>query len=372
MSDEEKRIEEEIVEEVTPSTEEVETTDTTSELPTDTEVSDKDEGKEETERTDGGEGGDVTDEVPTEQSDSSDEEKDGDGEKEEGSLDTEEEKDLPVQEDIEKTDEIVEDTPPIPPIDVEALQREVEELKYEKETNTLISGFQELVVQQQQKYDELNAIVEDAVLKEFDKYGISTDMDLDNLAVTDPSKYQIFRNIMVNAKNFKDQETQKLQEPIKKASEDIVFRVAGKEMQNYELSEGQVKEAAKTFVTIMNEYGIKDLKEDLKAKVEVAVAKAKMVIKDVVKPEETVKPEEVKEEPKKEVKKEGKKLEDFTKGVSPGIPPKGASVNKDNVMALYTSKQGKDRLAFFAQHKDLIMEQLSKQGMGYSDNTRRW
>ena len=116
MFDEEKRIEEEIAEKITPSTEEVEPTDTTSELPADTEVSDKIESGKETEKSDGGEGGDVTDEVSTKQSDSSDEEKDRNGEKEEPldskdptKLDTEEEKDLSLQEDIEKTDEIIED-----------------------------------------------------------------------------------------------------------------------------------------------------------------------------------------------------------------------------------------------------------------------
>lgn len=370
------KIEQEVKEEVIPSTEEPEKVDTTSELPADTEVSSSDEGEKEDTTTDGGDGGGTPDEVSTEQSDSDDKKDDGEG-KEEKPLDTEEEKDLPVQEGEEEIEKVEEDTPPIPPIDVEALQREVEDLKYEKETNEAISSFHDLVAKQQKEYDEFNQVLQDKIVEEFDRYGIDPAMDVETLKTTDPAKYQILQNILLNAKSVSDKVTADIQAPIQEAADDIVFRVAGKELKNYELTQDQAKEAVKTFVTIMNETGIRDLKDDLKAKVELSVAKAKMIVKDEPKVEPVKEEKKIEEKkndvPKEEpVKTEGKKLEDFTKGVSPGIPPKGPEVNSENVLTLYTSKQGKERLAFFAEHRDLIMSQLSKGGMSYTDNARRW
>ena len=124
----------------------------------------------------------------------------------------------------------------------------------------------------------------------------------------------------------------------------------------------------------MNEVGIRDLKDDIKGKVELAVARAKMLAKHTNKVvEETVKDiKEVKQEVKEVVKETGKKLEDYTKSVVANKTPSGPEVNSSNVMELYLSKKGNDRLAFFAEHKNLIMAQLKNKGLGYSDGAKRW
>lgn len=377
MSDEEKIINE-VEEEITntPSDEVIEETDATTELPDTTEGDDKSGDVEDTE----GDGGEPTDtdgadgETPTEEP-----------------LDTEKQKDLSVQEDVEKTDETVENVTPTPDVDVEALRAEIDDLKYEKETNDAIAEFQNIVAKQQSEYEAFTTELQNKVVEEFNKYGIPMDMDVNELKATDPAKYQIMTNILTNAQNVHDKVTAEIQNPIKEASDNIVFRIAGKEMKKYDLTLEQAQEAAKTFVSIMHEVGVKDLKDDLIGKVELAVARGKLIVGDVKKTVEDTK-DAVKETTKdikevvdkigdtvdavkekvETVKKEGKKLEDFTKGANPGLPPKGAEVNKDNVMELYLSQPEGERLKFFAAHKDLIMEQLKHNGMGYSDNARRW
>lgn len=371
MSDEEKiinEVEQEIVD--TPSDEVVEETDATTELSEPVEGDDKPADVEETE----GDGGEPTDTDGT----------DGEAEKSTEELDTEKQKDLSVQEDIKETDEKVEEVAPTPDVDIEALRAEIDDLKYEKETNDAIAEFQNIVAKQQSEYEAFTTELQNKVVEEFNKYGIPMDMDVNELKATDPAKYQIMTNILTNAQNVHDKVTAEIQNPIKEASDNIVFRIAGKEMKKYDLTLEQAQEAAKTFVNIMHEVGVKDLKEDLIGKVELAVARGKLIVGDVKKTVEDTK-EAVKETVKdvketvdtvKEkvdtVKKEGKKLEDFTKGANPGLPPKGAEVNKENVMELYLSQPEGERLKFFAAHKDLIMEQLKHTGMGYSDNARRW
>lgn len=380
MSDEEKIINE-VEEEITntPSDEVVKETDATTELSEPVEGDDKPGDVEETE----GDGGEPTDAdgADGEAEESTEEPLDS---KDPTKLDTEKQKDLSVQEDVKETDEVVEEITPTPDVDVEALRAEIDDLKYEKETNDAIAEFQNIVAKQQSEYEAFTTELQNKVVEEFNKYGIPMDMDINELKATDPAKYQIMTNILTNAQNVHDKVTAEIQNPIKEASDNIVFRIAGKEMKKYDLTLEQAQEAAKTFVNIMHEVGVKDLKEDLIGKVELAVARGKLIVGDVKKTVEDTK-EAVKETVKdvketidtvKEkvdtIKKEGKKLEDFTKGANPGLPPKGAEVNKDNVMELYLSQPEGERLKFFAAHKDLIMEQLKHNGMGYSDNARRW
>ena len=197
--------------------------------------------------------------------------------------------------------------------------------------------------------------------------------------MTDPAKFQILNNIITNARAIHDEVLGQIKQPVMEASENIVFRVAGAKMRKYNLNPEESKEAAATFVQIMNEVGIKDLKDDIDSKVELSVARAKMLLGQKAPVVDTPTVEETKEEvtpkvtetPKVVEKKEGKKLEDFTKGIVTNKSP-GADVTESNVMDLYLSKKGTDRLAFFQKHQNLIMEQLKKTQLPYTDDSRRW
>lgn len=345
--------EKELVEE-NPSSETVEETDDKEELSGDDTVSDSTETVE-AEKDDGGELGE---EVPSDDTEKS----------------TEVSEDVQTEVPTEEPEQPVTETHTP---DIENLQRELEDLKFEKETQTAISDFQNLVSKQQEEYDNFNMALRDKVLEEFTKYGISVDDDIEELKTSDPAKFKILNNILTNAQKIGQDVLNEIQTTIQEAGDNIVFRIAGSKMKKYNLNPEELKESASTFVTIMNETGIKNLDDDIDSKVELAVARAKMLVGK--NPEKvTQKPEEVDDDvtqkttaeekkttdstPKGEkvVKTEGKKLEDFTKGVAPGTPPKGAEVTLNNVLDLYYSKPEKERLAFHAEHRDLILEALRK------------
>lgn len=345
--------EKELVEE-NPSSETVEETDDKEELSGDDTVSDSTETVEE-EKDDGGEPGE---EVPSDDTEKS----------------TEVSEDVQTEVPTEEPEQPVTETHTP---DIENLQRELEDLKFEKETQTAISDFQNLVSKQQEEYDNFNIALHDKVLEEFTKYGISVDDDIEELKTSDPAKFKILNNILTNAQKIGQDVLNEIQSTIQEAGDNIVFRIAGSKMKKYNLNPEELKESASTFVTIINETGIKNLDDDIDSKVELAVARAKMLVgknpeKVTQKPEEkddditqkttTEEKKTTDSTPKGEkvVKTEGKKLEDFTKGVAPGTPPKGAEVTLNNVLDLYYSKPEKERLAFHAEHRDLILEALRK------------
>jgi len=337
-----------------PSSETVKETDDKEELSGNDKMPDSTE-KVEDEKDEGGEPGE---EVPSDDTEKS----------------TEVPKDVQTEVPTEEPEQPVTEAPAP---DIENLQRELEDLKFEKETQTAISDFQTLVRNQQEEYDNFNIALQNEVLNEFAKYGISVDDNIEELRANNPAKFRILTNILTNAQTEEQNFLNKIQATIQKTGDDIVFRIAGSKMKKYNLSPEELKESASTFVIIMNEAGIKNLDDDIDGKVELAVARAKMLVGK--NPEKvTQKPEEVDDDvtqkttaeekkttdstPKGEkvVKTEGKKLEDFTKGVAPGTPPKGAEVTLSNVLDLYYSKPEKERLAFHAEHRDLILEALRK------------
>ena len=165
MSDEEKIINE-VEEEITntPSDEVIEETDATTEL---SDTADGDDKPGEVEEA-GGDGGEPTDTDGA----------DGEAEEPTEELDTEKQKDLSVQEGVEEKDETVENVTPTPDVDVEALRAEIDDLKYEKETNDAIAEFQNIVAKQQSEYEAFTTELQNKVVEEFNKYGIPMDMDI--------------------------------------------------------------------------------------------------------------------------------------------------------------------------------------------------
>lgn len=325
------------------------------------------------------EGGNVREEISTrdkqEQTEEQNKKEEIDKEEDLEDTDTEVKTDSTVQDDAKEiVDEIVDQTDTAPTRTAEDLLAEIEDLKFEKETQEQINNFSKIVEAQKAEYQRFQNDLENKVRETLTRFGIPLDADIDELKEVDPGKYQMLENVIRNAQLLDREVTAQIKEPIVRASEDIVFRVAGAHMKKYNLTQEQYKEAAATFVNIMNEVGIKDLGDDLKNKAELAVARAKMLIqetKEVVK--ETKKDvKEIVEETKQVVKETGKKLDDYTKSLNPGTVGGAAEVNESNVMDLYFSKQGNDRVAFLQKHKDLIMDQLKKKGMPYSDNRRKW
>lgn len=283
--------------------------------------------------------------------------------------------DSTVQDDAKEiVDEVVDQTDTAPTRTAEDLLAEIEDLKFEKETQEQINNFSRIVETQRAEYQRFQTDLENKVKETLTKFGIPLDVDIEELKEVDPGKYQMLENVIKNAQLLDREVTAQIKKPIVRASEDIVFRVAGAHMKKYGLTQDQYKEAAATFVNIMNEVGIKDLGDDLKNKAELAVARAKMLIKETKEAVKETKKDvnEIVKETKQVVKETGKKIDDYTKSLNPGTVGGAAEVNEANVMDLYFSKQGNERVAFLQKHKDLIMDQLKKKGMPYSDNKKRW
>lgn len=316
-----------------------------------------------------------------------------DGEKEKDNLDTEDptkldtegENDLPPVTDkteADKTDENTEDTPAIIN-NVDELKIKLAEVEFEAETEKQVHNFEKLVRQQQYEKEMFEQALYTRVLELYDKYGIPRDCDVQELAEVDPAKYQILQNILRDARLTHQDVIKEIEAPVIEANQEIIFRLAGAEVKNNykDLTEDEKKETATTFVQIINKYGLEDIDADLKNKVEMSVARAKMICAKNKK-EEPPKPAEEKIEqvklPVEELPKDnnaGKKLDDFKKDIV--STPSNNTVNEvtpDTVNQIWLSKQGNERLEFFKKHQKMIMANLAKGGnsLGYTDRARRW
>ena len=374
MDEQEKINQEEVDQEEQKITEEFPITEA-EEIQQPEESDSKTEDTEEKEETTAEEGGDAGEEISERDKQEQTEEQNEKEEIDKEDTDTEIQTDSTVQDDAKEiVDEVVDQTDTAPARTPEDLLAEIEDLKFEKETQEQINNFSKIVETQRAEYQRFQNDLENKVRETLTRFGIPLDADIDELKEVDPGKYQMLENVIRNAQLLDREVTAQIKEPIVRASEDIVFRVAGAHMKKYNLTQDQYKEAAATFVNIMNEVGIKDLGDDLKNKAELAVARAKMLIQETKEAVKETKKDvkEIVEETKQVVKETGKKLDDYTKSLNPGTVGGAAEVNEANVMDLYFSKQGNDRVAFLQKHKDLIMDQIKKKGMPYSDNKKRW
>lgn len=382
MDEKEKKLEEEVTKEVlkeNPSpteTEVVNEPDTVQEV-----VEDNGKSEEVEESVEAGtdDGGEVREEIPPTDTEEVTEEK---VEEKDTTLPEE----TTVVEEHEKTEEVVEE-PEISP-EVLELQEKVAAFEREKEIEEAIKSFEETKKNNQKQLEEFHNTIGQRIVDECARYGVPIDMDIDKMRVEAPDKFNILQNILAKADEVTNQVIDDIANKERQEAQQIVFRKAGEAMRKYKLTPEQVQAAADTFVEIMHDTGIKNLGKDLEVKVELAVAHAKMikadldkVKEDVVKTVEDTKKaiEEVKEAkadtisdvkaeeaPKEEVKED--KLAEFKESATPGDIAGAEPINESNVEAIYASKTGKDRLKFFAEHKDLLMKNMK--GMPYSDNRR--
>lgn len=294
------------------------------------------------------------------------EEKDKDEKEKEGGTTSSDEPS--VVEDTPENKETTEEIPETPVDDVEQLKAKIEELEYEKSIADSVTRYNELVENNKKELNDMVTDLGQQVIQACINYGIPTDMDFNEMRETMPDKFNILQAIAQEADMHRENKLAELRQKEKEAAQKIVFAKAGMEMAKYDLTPEQSAEAANTFVRIISETGIKDLKEDMAAKVELAVAHAKMIKKDVQKVvEDTAKVvEDVKEavEEVKEVTSKSKeeKLEAFKEGASVGSTEPAPEVTEANVMKLYFSKPEKERQEFFKEHQNLIIKVWKQNG----------
>jgi len=323
-----------------------------------------DEGGEAGEEISEGDGKDTEDSAEEEVEEDSSEEVDT-KDSNSSSVENEGEQSVDVE---EKTDDT--------PTEIDELKAKIEELEAEKEIDSAIKELEDLRVQHQQDLDSLDNMTKRRIIEECNRYGVPVDMDINEMKEVAPDKFNILQQIVGKADEVRNQVQVEMQEVERKKATELVFSKAEKELKKYKLSQEQLQEAAITFVDIMHETGIKNLKEDIAAKVELAVARAKMIKADIdvtveagKKVVEDVK-EAIKDVAEETANKPMKKsLDEFKESATVGEKAQAEPINENNVLAIWRSKEGTDRLEFFKEHQDLIQKAyISDPSNGYKNN----
>ena len=338
--------------------------------------SDKEESEESSEDTEQ----DVQEEENKEENQEDSEEKQADESDEADKPDEESEEDK--EEDEQPNDE---------PSELDKVKAELEQMKEAEEVRKMEVAREKAIAEASKTYDDFNDKLAHAVEDTFRQYGIDPNSSIEDLQ-KDPAKMQIVQDIVANAQRIQAEKQAELMKPITDASNALIFRQASKEMAKFDLTEEQTTVAAQTLINIFDATGLANLSDDLKAKVELAVARAKMIapkvekvvdevkeiaedtkkaIEDVAnetaeKPEENEKAEEDKkedvqkeEEPKEpEVKEEKPSLDAFKESASVGEANTslGDGVDVDNVLQKLAALPFRERTRFLVEHADLINE----------------
>lgn len=303
----------------------------------------------------------------------------------------------PVEEvtEPEKEEELTEPKTVKEEVDVDAIKAELEELKAEKAEAEEVEALGRENARVANEFNQLCQGLGKGLEEAFEKYSIPTDKTIEELEKEDPAKAQLARNLTKQANDIIEAAKKDAEAFLNEKAHEVVFKKADRLLQKMDISEEEAPIVAETFLDIIAQAGIKDLHDDLKAKLELAVAKAKMVVKaagktvdviktaaDVVKDhvdkvaEKIEKVEEIisdKEEPKEEEKPEEKvpaKPEppkvveeidraEFEESVGSKSEPT-SGINVDNVLEKMAALPFKDRNAFYKEHFALVEEALKR------------
>ena len=263
--------------------------------------------------------------------------------------------------------------------EIEELNAKLAEMEFDKKEAENIRQYQvdraNIEEQVKQQTDLLSTKLNEA----FAHFGIDPNKTLDELKAEDATKAAIAQGLIDSAMQQRDEAISKARQEITKMEDELIFNRVEKEVEKYHLTPEQMKATAETFIAIMNETGIADLAEDLRAKVKLAVAQAIMDNPRVEKKEEEIPEKEdekeletieevpiVKEEEKKPkaeevVEEESPKpdLSEFKEGVDGGTTPT-AAVTEDNIIETIASLPYRERTKFITENYDLYMTAMRK------------
>lgn len=313
----------------------------------------------------------------------------------EGDKSEEEVTDEPDNTLVEETPTDEEDTLPAEPetvkeeVDVDAIRAELEDLKAEKAEAEEVEALGKENARVANEFNQLCQGLGKGLEEAFEKYAIPTDKTIEELEKEDPAKAQLARNLTKQANDIIEAAKKDAEAFLSEKAHEVVFKKADRLLQKMDISEEEAPIVAETFLDIIAQAGIRDLHDDLKAKLELAVAKAKMVVKaagktvdivkgaaDVVKEhvdkvtekidkveeiikDEPTKKEEVKEEPPVGPKEEIDKSE-FEEGV--GAKSEPASLSVDNFLERLDQVKDLDKPAFIKANYALFEAAMKKAG----------
>lgn len=267
---------------------------------------------------------------------------------------------------------------------IDELNAKLAELEFEKKEAENIRAYQskrnEIETNLMSHTDMLTRKLNEA----FEHFGIDPNKTMDELKAEDMTKAAIAQGLIDSAMQKRDEAINQAKKVISEMEDNLIFDRVEKEVQKYNLTPDQMRATADTFIKIMNEVGINDLGEDLKAKVKLAVAQAVMDNPRVKKPKEPEAPAEkatkesaVKEE-KTEVPTEDNKkpaeeekpvveekepakpdLSEFKEGIDGGVV--GAdTVTEDNVLEKLAALPYRERTKFLADNFDTYTRAMTK------------
>ena len=285
----------------------------------------------------------------------------------------------PVEEEKkeEATDEDSEDnqTP-------EDMQAELEELRYSRDEENALREIGKAQSDAQSEMQEFQTRVTQILEQGLKHYGIDPEKSIEDIAKEDPAKADIARELLNSAQQHIQAKQQELIQRVGQMEQNVVFNRAEREIKKFKLTAEQEIEAAKMFVKIINATGVADISEDLKEKVRLAVASAKMSVpvEEIIKKEEEV-PDtsdtKVLETPSEKIEE---KVEEKTEE-KPDVTPKvdiddykesptdtakitvssTPEINETNVIAKMAAMPYKDRVAFMIEHQDIVDAAMRKE-----------
>lgn len=262
--------------------------------------------------------------------------------------------------------------------EIEELNAKLAEMEFDKKEAENIRQYQidraNIEEQVKQQTDLLSTKLNEA----FAHFGIDPNKTLDELKAEDVTKAAIAQGLIDSAMQKRDEAINKARQEITKMEDELIFNRVEKEVEKYHLTPEQMKATAETFIAIMNETGIADLAEDLRAKVKLAVAQAVMDNPRVEKKEEEIPKKEdkkkletieevpvVEEEPPKVEKVVEEEtptkpdLSEFKEGVDGGTTPT-AAVTEDNIIETIAALPYRERTKFITENYDLYMSAMRK------------
>lgn len=312
------------------------------------------------------------------------------------------EEETPQKEEIKEEPEVVEEQ-----VDIDAIKRELEDLKAERQEAIEVDALNKESAKVAREYDEFCSTIGNALENRFKELNIPLDKTIEDLKKEDASKAVVAESLIREANDLIERGKRDANNFLMNKTRDLVFKKADRLLKRFDVTDEEAEVVADTFLEIMNQSGIRDLGDDLLAKLELAVARAKMVcgtvsktakkvsekaeqvkeviekVEEVIPDKEDIKPEE--EPPKKEVKKEEeKKVEDVQKSDKEGevITPKTTEekpdlsefeegtgnqsgpvterITVDNVLEKMLALPFKQQPAFYKEHYALLEEAQRK------------
>ena len=289
------------------------------------------------------------------------------------------------KEEVEEEDD--EDLPTVE--DFERVQAELEEIKIAEADRQVMQQLRDKDAAREQQLRAIEGQLADRLELELNRYGIDLNKSLAELQKEDAAKFQIAQGLINQSRAQAEQARAFMEEQKAADAREAIFNKAGMLMAKYDLEEDEANSVAETFLDIIDAAGVRDLGEDLKNKVELAVAKVRFVggklkkavketkeaveavhdvveaVKEVV-PEPSPSPqteppvEEKVEQPQvtEEIKKEAlaEAMGDAVPEANKNVPTEGDGTTVENVLEKLMATPFKERVEFYKKHEALINE----------------